>query len=260
MDLQLSRKVALVTGASRGIGLATVRALEAEGVRVVAAARSVSDGLLSTGAITIPTDLSRPEAPAALVDAVIEKLGRLDILVNNVGGGDGAMLGGLLDFDDAQWYETFELNFFAAMRTSRAAIPRLLDDGGVIVNVSSLGAKAPAGNPLPYTTAKAAMDAFGKSVSEEFGPRGVRVKTVSPGPVRTGMWESPDGHGAKLAASLGISQEQFLANMPAQLGLTTGRLVEPEEVATFIAYLTSPLADSIVGSDHLIDGGALKSV
>ncbi|ADD42047.1 SDR family NAD(P)-dependent oxidoreductase [Stackebrandtia nassauensis] len=260
MDLQLSRKIALVTGASRGIGLATVRALEAEGVRVVAASRSISDGLRSTGAITIPADLSHPDAPAELVAATIEKLGGLDILVNNVGGGDGAQLGGLLDFDDATWRDTFELNFFAAMRTARAAMPGLLASGGVIVNISSIGAKVPGGNPLPYASAKAALDAFGKSMSEEFGPRGVRVKTVSPGPVRTAMWESPDGHGAKLAESLGISHEALLQAMPGQLGLTTGRLVEPEEVAAFVTYLTSPLADSIVGSDHLIDAGAVKSV
>lgn len=260
MDLQLRRKRALVTGASRGIGLATVRALEAEGAYVVAAARTTSDELRSTGAITIATDLSRPEAPAALVDTAVDRLGGLDILVNNVGGGDGALLGGFLDFDDAQWYRTFELNFFAAMRTARAAVPRLLDDGGVIVNVSSLGAKAPGGNPLPYATAKAALDAFGKAMAEEFGSQGVRVKTVSPGPVRTGMWESADGHGAGLAAALGIGQDALLANLPAQLGLTTGRLVEAEEVAAFITYLASPLADSIVGSDHLIDGGALKTV
>lgn len=260
MDLQLSRKRALVTGASRGIGLATVRALEAEGVRVVAASRSVSDGLRSTGAITIATDLSQPEAPAALVAEAVDKLGGLDILVNNVGGGDGALVGGFLDFDDKQWQGTFDLNFFAAMRAARAALPHLLDNAGVMVNVSSIGAKAPGGNPLPYATAKAALTALGKALSEEFGPRGVRVKTVSPGPVRTGMWESPDGHGAKLAASLGITQQKLLDSLPEQMGLITGRLVEPEEVAAFITYLTSPRADSVVGSDQLIDGGAVKSV
>ncbi|MGH8881901.1 MAG: SDR family oxidoreductase, partial [Stackebrandtia sp.] len=139
-------------------------------------------------------------------------------------------------------------------------LPELLNDGGVMVNVSSLGAKTPGGNPLPYAVAKAALDTFGKAISEEFGPQGVRVKTISPGPVRTAMWESPDGHGAKLAASLGISHETLLKELPNQLGLTTGRLIEASEVAAFITYLTSPLADSVVGSDHLIEGGAFKSV
>lgn len=259
MDLHLTGKSALVTGASRGIGLATIHALEAEGVRVVAADRSISPELSATGAITINADLSQQNAAHKLVSQTVSKLGGLDILINNLGGGD-SLQGGLLDFDEEQWHRTFELNFFATVRTTRAAIPTLIDTGGVIVNVSSLGAKAPVGNPLPYTSSKAALDAFGKGVSEEFGPQGVRVKTVSPGPVREALRRSSDGQNTRLAESLGASHDALLNEIPVKLGLTTGRLVEAHEVAALITYLTSSVADSVVGSDHLIEGGALKTV
>ncbi|MEV4123936.1 SDR family oxidoreductase [Nocardia sp. NPDC049707] len=174
-------------------------------------------------------------------------------------GGDGEATGGFLSFDDEQWAQIYGLNLFATVRTTRAALPSLLRRGGAVVNVSSNAARIPHAGPVPYTTAKAALTAFGKALAEEFGPQGVRVNTVSPGPVRTAMWESPDGYGAQLAASLGLAREQLVAGLPATMGMTTGRLVEPTEVAALIAYLASPLAASITGADHIIDGGAIKT-
>jgi NAD(P)-dependent dehydrogenase (short-subunit alcohol dehydrogenase family) len=259
MDLQLNGKRAVVTGASKGIGLATVRTLTAEGVRVVAAARTAPPELKETGAITITADLASADGVRTLIETALAELGGLDVLVNNVGGGDGAALGGFLAFDDRQWEEIYGLNLFAAVRATRAAMPSLLENGGAIVNVSSNGARIPHAGPVPYTTAKAALTAFGKALAEEFGPRGVRVNTVSPGPVRTAMWEAPDGYGAGLAASMGLEREQLVAGLPAAMGMTTGHLVEPDEVAALIAYLASPLAASTTGTDHLIDGGAVKT-
>ncbi|WP_028927231.1 SDR family NAD(P)-dependent oxidoreductase [Pseudonocardia acaciae] len=259
MDLRLSGRTAVVTGASRGIGLATVAALRGEGMRVVAAARTVTPELEDLGAIAIPVDLGVAGGPARLVEAALAELGELDVLVNNVGGGDGAATGGFLSFDDEQWDEVYGLNLFATVRVTRAALPSLLRRGGAVVNVSSNGARIPHAGPVPYTTAKAALTAFGKALAEEFGPRGVRVNTVSPGPVRTAMWESPDGYGAQLAASLGLGREQLVAGLPATMGMTTGRLVEPTEVAALIAYLASPLAASTTGADHIIDGGSIKT-
>jgi NAD(P)-dependent dehydrogenase (short-subunit alcohol dehydrogenase family) len=262
MDLQLTNTTAVVTGASRGIGLATVQALTAEGVRVVAAARSITPELKETGALAVPVDLLAPDAPTQLIDRATTELGDLDLLVNNVGGGDGGegQTGGFLSFTDEQWQQSFDLNFLAAVRISRAALPSLLRRRGALVNVSSNSARMPHAGPVPYTTAKAALTAFGKALAEEFGPQGVRVNTVSPGAVRTAMWESPDGYGAALARSMEVTQEQLLAGIPAATGMTIGRLLKPSEVAAAITYLASPLAAGMSGTDLLIDGGSVKAV
>ncbi|MGI5205098.1 SDR family oxidoreductase [Spirillospora sp. CA-108201] len=262
MDTRLTGRTGLVTGASRGIGLATVAALTAEGARVVAAARTATPELEATGATIVPVDLATPDGPALLVERAVAELGGdLDILVNNVGGGDGGdAVRGFLGFEDDLWHSFFELNFFAAVRTTRAALPGLVRRRGRVVNISSNAARMPHAGPIPYTTAKAALTAFGKALAEEFGPQGVRVNTVSPGVVRTSMWEAPDGYGAEMAAAFGVSQEELLAGLPARTGMVTGRLVEPAEVASLVTYLASPLAASVNGADLVMDGGAIKTV
>ncbi|MFD2474030.1 SDR family oxidoreductase [Amycolatopsis silviterrae] len=261
MDLQLTGKTAVVTGASRGIGLATVSALIGEGMRVVAAARTITPELKETGAVPVAVDLSAPDGPGRLIEQAVAEFGGLDVLVNNVGGGDSpGQAGGFLSLTDQQWTEMVELNFLAAVRASRAALPHLIERRGAIVTVSSNGARMPHSGPIAYTTAKAALTALGKALAEEFGPQGVRVNTVSPGPVRTALWEGPESYGAELASSMGLSHEDLLAALPAGAGMLTGRLVEPEEVATLITYLASPLAASITGADHLVDAGSVKTV
>ncbi len=255
MDLHLRGKTAIVTGAGRGIGLATVRALVAEGVHVVGVTRTVTEQLRATGATTVSADLS--SAPG--VQAVLGLADQVDLLVNNVGGGRGGETSGFLDLDDGLWEQMLQVNLMSAVRVSRALLPRLVARGGVIVNVSSIGAWQPAGPPLAYNVAKAALRALGKGLAEEFSPQGVRVITVTPGPTRTDVWESPDGLGAKFAAAAGAPQDQFLAHVPNMLGMLTGRLAEPHEVAALITFLLSPLAASITGSDHRIDGGAVKT-
>jgi NAD(P)-dependent dehydrogenase (short-subunit alcohol dehydrogenase family) len=259
VDLQLKDKAALVTGASRGIGLAAVERLVEEGVRVVAAARTGTPELKRTGAHVVEVDLTDPDGPERLVAAARQELGELDLLVNNVGGGEGDATAGFLGFDDQTWQQIFGLNFFATVKTTRAALPSLIDRRGAIVNVSSSGARIPSGGPVPYTTAKAALTALGTALAEEFGPQGVRVNTVSPGPVRTALWEHPDSYGGQLAAKLGVPHDQLLAALPAQTGMLTGRLIEPGEVADLIVQLCSPRAGSITGADHVIDGGLEKS-
>ena len=196
-----------------------------------------------------------------MIEQAVAEFGGLDVLVNNVGGGDSpGQAGGFLSLTDQQWTEMVELNFLAAVRASRAAMPHLVERRGAIVTVSSNGARMPHSGPIAYTTAKAALTAFGKALAEEFGPQGVRVNTVSPGPVRTALWEGPGSYGSELASSMGLSHEDLLAGLPAGAGMLTGRLVEPEEVATLITYLASPLAASITGADHLVDAGSVKTV
>lgn len=261
MDLGLNGKKALVTGASRGIGLATVRSLLAEGAAVVGASRTISDELRETGVGVITVDLSTTDGPGRMVADAVERLGGLDVLVNNAGGGDDVLVAGLLDYDEDFWQRIFDLNFYSAVRACRAAIPALLETKGTIVNISSMGAKIPGapGTPIPYATAKAALDAFSKALSEEYGPQGLSVKTCSPGPTRTSVWKA-DGYGGGVATRFGIEYDELIKNLPTASGMTIGRFISAEEVAAFITYLASPLAGAIAGSDHLIEGGAVKTV
>jgi NAD(P)-dependent dehydrogenase (short-subunit alcohol dehydrogenase family) len=262
MDMRLTGKTAVVTGASKGLGLAIVRALAGEGMRVLAAARTTPPALKETGAITVAADLSTARGPAEVIERALAELGEIDLLVNNVGGGDSGegQTGGFLGFDDDQWRQTYDLNFLSAVRATRAALPSLVRRRGSVINISSVGARMPQGGPLPYTTAKAALTAFGKALSEEFGPQGVRVNTISPGAVRTSLWEGPDSYGAAVAAAHGMEHDRFLDALPAVAGMTTGRLIEPEEVAALVTWLASPHAGSVAGADYVIDGGTIKAL
>ncbi|ODA90604.1 3-oxoacyl-ACP reductase [Leifsonia xyli subsp. xyli] len=262
MELTLRGKTALVTGASRGIGLATARTLVAEGVRVVGAARTITPELSEAAPLSVAGDLSTPDGARRVVEVALSELGGFDILVNNVGAGDADKLkpGGFLDADDAQWRNLLDLNLFSAVWTSRAALPSLIERHGAIVNVSSITSRVPATGPVGYSEAKAALTAFGKRLAEEFGPQGVRVNTVSPSPVGTGLWRDPDGFGSKVAETLGATHADFLAALPATFGVTSGRLVEPEEGAALIALLVSPVTASVLGADLVIDGGTVKTV
>nr|WP_243870109.1 SDR family oxidoreductase [Amycolatopsis granulosa] len=249
--MRLDGKTAVVTGASKGIGLATVRALTAEGVTVFAAARSVSEG------IGIEADLTTPDGVALLA----ERAGDVDILVNNLGGVVPASMraGGFLDIDDDAWLRTYELNLFATVRVTRALLPGLLRRRGVVINISSIGARA-AFPPVDYGTAKAALTNLTKALAEEFGARGLRALTVSPGPTRTQSWADPAGYAGELAAAAGVPLEEYLAGVPAAMGITTGRLSEPAETAALVTFLASPRAGNLTGADYLADGGVIKTV
>ncbi|WP_433333323.1 SDR family oxidoreductase [Spirillospora sp. CA-294931] len=262
MDLQLSGKTAVVTGGSKGIGLAVVRLLIEEGVRVVAASRRPTPELKETGATHVAVDLSTAEGTAELADRALRELGGIDLLINNVGVGDtedmvqGAVTS-LLDLPDDAWRHSLDLHFFSALRLSRAVLPSLVERRGTIVNVSSIGARLVGGGPIDYNVAKAALNALTKVVAEQYGDRGVRAVTVSPGPVSTGVWTDPDGFIARVAREQGLTHEGLVEQLKERMGASTGRLSTPEEVARLIVFAAAP--NNITGADLLVDGGIVKS-
>lgn len=259
MDLGLKGKTAVVTGASKGIGLATTAALADEGVRVFAAARTASPSWEELGDAVVPVlvDLMTQDGATQLA----EQAGDVDILVNNLGGVVTSAMGakGFLDVDDATWQQTYDLNLFATVRVTRVLLAGLLNRRGVVINISSIGARA-AFHPIDYGTAKAALTNLTKGLAEEFGAAGLRALTVSPGPTRSQNWSDPQGYAGLLAAKSGLELDEFLALVPAAMGISTGRLTEPEETAALITFLASGRSGNLTGSDFLADGGVIKTV
>jgi NAD(P)-dependent dehydrogenase (short-subunit alcohol dehydrogenase family) len=267
MDLQLTDRVAVVTGASKGIGLAITRTLLDEGARVVATSRSRTPELdaLDGDLIHIPADLMDPDAPAAVIARAVEAFGGLDILVNNAGGpppGVTLPRSSFFDASDSDWQAVFEFNLFSAVRAVRAAIPHMLErGGGSIVNVSTGNARQPAPMVVDYGAAKAGMSNLTKVLSEEFGPQGIRVNTVSPGPVLTAWWTHEGGAADIIASQAGTDRESVMATVtPEAMNLTTGRLADPQEIADVVALLVSPRSASTTGADFAVDSGFLKAV
>jgi len=260
MDLHLSEKVAVVTGASRGIGLAITRALVGEGARVVAAARGSSAELTALGSPVraVAADLTSPEGPRKVIDEAVAAFGALDILVNNVGSVH-PRLGGFATVTDEDWAATMASNFFAAVRMTRAALPHLLRRGtGAIVTVSSVNAFLPDPLVIDYCAAKAALANFCKSLSKEIGPKGIRVNTVSPGPVATDLWLGKDGVASTIAGAAG-AQPDAVANQVSK-AMVTGRFTRPEEVAQLVLTLASDRTGNVVGADFVIDGGLITTL
>ncbi|MEU8839144.1 oxidoreductase [Streptomyces roseus] len=262
MDLHLKDKVALVTGASKGIGLAVTRALAGEGALVVAAARTVGGDLteLAAGGRVRPVavDLATPDGPGHAVREAVAAFDGLDVLVNNVGA-VRPRLGGFLSLTDEDWAWALDINFLTAVRTTRAALPHLIERGaGSIVTVSSVNAFLPDPGVIDYGAAKAALTNFCKALSKEVGPHGVRVNTVSPGPVETALWLGDQGVAATVAGGTGGSRDDVVAGAAARS--VTGRFTRPEEVADLVLLLASDRAGNTTGSDHTIDGGLVTTL
>ena len=261
MDLGLSGKRALVTGASKGIGLAITRALVDEGAQVVAGARGTSEELeelVERGAVQeVAVDLATADGPAQLVAEALEG-GSLDVLVNNVGAVT-PRLEGFLSVTDEHWQDSLNLGFMAAVRTTRAALPGMLEARrGTIVNVCSVNAFLPDPAVIDYSASKAALSNFSKALSKEVGPRGIRVNTVSPGPVSTGLWLGEHGVAATVAQAQGGDPAAVAERQAGEA--PTGRFTEPEEVADLVVLLAGERAANVTGADFVIDGGLITTL
>jgi len=262
MDLDLENKVVVVTGASKGIGLAIVRAFADEGARVVAGARNTGslDGL--PGVSSLALDLAAPEAPARLVAHAIETHGRLDVLVNNVGA-VRLRLEGFLGTSDEEFAWSMNMNFYTAVRASRAAITQMLPQGGgSIVNVASVNAFfQPDAGTIDYGASKAALLNFNKTLAQEFGARGIRVNAISPGPVSTELWLGENGVAQTVARATGLDPEAARDKVIASIGgIASKRFTTPEEVAALVVMLASQRIGNVTGSNFVIDGGLLKTL
>jgi NAD(P)-dependent dehydrogenase (short-subunit alcohol dehydrogenase family) len=261
MDLQLTDKVAVVTGAGKGIGLATTKALVEEGAHVVAGSRTTDtlEGLEGVTAVAI--DLAAADGPAKLIQRTIDDHGRLDLLVNNVGA-VRIRLDGFFGTSDEEFEWAMQMNFFIALRATRAALQAMVDaGGGAIVNVASVNAFfQPDAGTIDYGAAKAALVNLTKSLAQEFGPRGVRVNAISPGPVATDLWLGEHGVAETVAAATGVDAATARENVVAGIGgFATGRFTTPEEVATLITFLASERTGNVTGVNYIIDGGLIKT-
>jgi NAD(P)-dependent dehydrogenase (short-subunit alcohol dehydrogenase family) len=252
MDLRLSGRTAIVTGASRGIGLAVTRGLIGEGVRVIAAARENADELREVGAVPVIADLTSPDGPAAVVEAAATAFGGVDILVNNVGA-VRPRPNGFASVTAQEWAATFAVNFLAAVHVTRLALPLMTEHGGSIITISSVNAVLPDPLVIDYSAAKGALSNFCKALSKEVGRHGIRVNTVSPGPVATDLWLGSGGVAQTIADAAGSTPDAVAA--AAVAGTPTGRFTQPAEVADLVLFLASPRAANITGADFAIDGG-----
>jgi NAD(P)-dependent dehydrogenase (short-subunit alcohol dehydrogenase family) len=262
MDLELAGKIAVVTGASKGIGLSIVRALAAEGALVVAAARNISslEGLKNVTAVSL--DLSSADGPGKLVQHALDKHGRVDVLVNNMGAVK-LRLEGFLALSDADFEWSMNMNFYSAVRAMRAAVkPMLAQGGGSIVSVDSVNAFfQPDGGTIDYGAAKAALANITKSLSQELGKKNIRVNAVSPGPVATDLWLGEGGVAATVAKATGTDFNTARDNVVASIGgFATGRFTTPEEVANLVTMLASPKLGNVTGQNYVIDGGLIKTL
>jgi NAD(P)-dependent dehydrogenase (short-subunit alcohol dehydrogenase family) len=263
MDMQLTGKVAAITGANIGIGLEVARALASEGVhlalcarhedRVIAAAQRIADefGVRAIGVkadVTVEADIDR------YVDAINAEFGGADILINNAGQGTNETI---MDAPDTRWQYYWELHVMAAVRLSRALVPSMKQrGGGVILNNASICATQPLYNEPIYNTTKAALVMMSKCLAVELIPFNIRVNVVNPGLIETPGWT--DGI-EKAVAGTGETVQQRLDKIAHQHA-PIGRFASAEELAHFFVFLCSPKASYCVGSSYYVDGGWLNSV
>jgi NAD(P)-dependent dehydrogenase (short-subunit alcohol dehydrogenase family) len=261
MDLGLQGRRAIVTGASRGIGLAVTQRLVDEGVTVVGGSRETTpevQKLVDDGRVTAVTvDLTAASGPEDLVAAALAD-GPVDILINNAGAVT-PRLGGFLSVSDDDWWHSLQLTFLSAVRTTRAVLPHMLERArGTIINTASVNATLPDPLVIDYSAAKAALANFSKALSKEVGPHGIRVNAVAPGPVSTALWLGTGGVAATVSGAAGLAPDEVARDAVKEAA--TGRFSTPEQVADLIVFLASDLTANITGVDYVIDGGLIQTL
>ena len=260
MDLGLNGKRCLVTGASRGIGHATARMLAAEGARVLLTARDERKLARAAEPLAAPylaLDVTGPDAGERLVAACDERLGGVDVLVNNAG---TTRARPLVELTDDDWREQWELHVMAPMRLMRALAPRMAEaGGGRIVNVCSSSGKRPSLTlDAAYSVTKAAQLSLSRVFADAYAGRGVLVNAVAPGPVATPLWTGGGGLADEIARRRGTTREKVLA--ATGQGRPLGRMGAEEEVAAVIVFLCSEAASNVAGAAWSVDGGTVPVI
>ncbi len=257
-NLELAGRKAVVTGGTKGVGAAVVAVLREAGVQVLTTARSKPDSL-PEGVFFTAADLSTAAGCEAFSQSALKQLGTIDIIVN-VMGGSSSPAGGFAVLDDDAWSKELNQNLMAAVRMDRALLPSMLEAGsGVIIHVTSIQRELPLhDSTTAYAAAKAALSTYSKSLSKEVSPRGIRVVRVSPGWVETEASVALAERLARQAATDYEGGKQLIMN--ALGGIPLGRPAKPVEVADLIAFLVSPRAGSITGTEYVIDGGTVPTV
>jgi 3-oxoacyl-[acyl-carrier protein] reductase len=265
VDLGLGERACIVTGASRGIGRATAVALAAEGAAVLLVARG--EDALEKAAIacveagahrvdSLAIDITEADAGERIASVCRERLGRIDVLVNNAGTSAARPLE---ELTDADWQEQWAISVMAPMRLMRAVAPVMADDGwGRIVNVCSSSGKRPGQRNVAYSVGKAAELSLSRAFADAYAKRGVRVNAITPGPVSTELWTGPGGLADQVAAAQGKTREEVLESTAA--GVPIGRLGSPEEIANVIVFLCSEAAANVNGAAWSVDGGIVAVI
>jgi 3-oxoacyl-[acyl-carrier protein] reductase len=247
VDLGLRDKVCVVTGSTYGIGRATAELLREEGATVVTSGRS-ADGI---GDLHVSADLSRRGEPERVIEATLERFGRVDVLVNNVG---WAEIHRFDELDEELWERSWQINVMSAVRALRAALPAMKDaGGGVVVNVASSAGKRPSMSMPEYSVMKAGMLSLSRLVADVYAKDGIRCNAVAPGPTTTEAWVGDGG----LADQQG-SRDEVLAKVGA--GRPLGRLAEPHEIAAAIVFLCSERSSYVTGAAWSVDGGTVAII